>query len=96
VSNVRISTDEKLWIHRIVEPHRSSDNERQWPEWCVQNDYANFTPNIAFHSKTGIRGDYAQPMQWYCKITNLRINSRWNHLRASQQCEMCHEAQDLQ
>lgn len=62
MSNVRISTDEKLWIHRRVEPHRSSDNERQWPEWCVQNDYADFTPNFRFIQRLGCEAtDYAQP-----------------------------------
>jgi hypothetical protein len=29
-------------------------DERQRPDWCVQNDFANFTPNFALLPKTGI------------------------------------------
>jgi hypothetical protein len=94
---MRISTDEELWIRQRC---GATQQQRKQATMAGFGAYRMTTlilrPTLPFIPKLGHEATTHNHTQWYCKITNLKINPRWNHLRAYQQCEMCHEAQDLQ
>jgi hypothetical protein len=82
---MRISTDEELWIRQLC---GATQQQRKQATMAGFGAYRMTTlilrPTLPFIPKLGYEATAHNHLHWYCKITNLRINSRWNQLRASQ------------